>query len=137
MATTPPVRARRTRAWLTRLWLWGPVVLQMGVIFSASSVPDLRGLPGGVPDWFGHGVGYALLGALALRAFAGGRWAGVTARAVVGAALVSVLYGVTDELHQTRVSGRTADVRDVAADAAGASLAVAAGWSWRRFSSRA
>ncbi len=125
------------RIWLVRASLWGPVVLQMGVIFAASSVPNLHELPGGMPDWFGHGAGYALLGALALRAFAGGRWAGVTARAVVAAALLAVVYGVTDELHQTRVPGRTADVRDVAADAAGAGLAVAAGWSWRRLSSRA
>lgn len=127
--------AARPRRWLTRLWLWGPVILQMGVIFTASSVPDLRGLPGGMPDWLGHGVGYALLGALALRAFAGGRWAGVTARAALAAALLAAGYGITDELHQLRVPGRTADVRDVAADAAGASLAVATGWSWRRFSS--
>jgi len=126
----------RLRVWLTRASLWGPVVLQMGVIFAASSVPDLQALPGGLPDWFGHGAGYALLGALALRAFAGGRRAGVTARAVTAAALLAVLYGVTDELHQTLVPGRAADLRDVAADAAGAGLAVAAGWSWRRLSPR-
>ena len=122
------------RVWLTRASLWGPVVLQMGLIFAASSIPNLKTLPGGMPDWFGHGVGYALLGALALRAFAGGRRAGVTARTVVAAALVAVLYGVTDELHQTLVPGRSADLHDVAADAAGAGLAVAAGWSWRRLS---
>lgn len=123
--------------WLTRVSLWGPVVLQMGVIFAASSVPNLRELPGGMPDWFGHGVGYALLGALALRAFAGGRWAGVTPRTVAAAAFLAVLYGVTDELHQTLVPGRTADLRDVAADAAGAVLAVAVGLAWRRLSPRA
>ena len=124
------------RVWLTRASLWGPVVLQMGLIFAASSVPNLQALPGGMPDWFGHGVGYALLGALALRAFAGGRWTGVTAQAVVAAALLAALYGVTDELHQTLVPGRTAAVSDVAADVAGAVLAVTAGWSWRRLSPR-
>lgn len=125
------------RAWLTRLSLWGPVVLQMGVIFAASSVPNLRALPGGMPDWFAHGVGYAMLGALALRAFAGGRWGGVTARTVAAAAALAVLYGVSDELHQTWVPGRSASIDDVAADAAGAGLAVAAGLVWRRLSRRA
>jgi VanZ family protein len=124
------------RAWLIRVWLWGPVVLQMAVIFAASSVPNLGALPGGLPDWFGHLVGYAMLGGLALRAFAGGRLAGVTGRTVVAAALVAVLYGVTDELHQTLVPGRAADTRDVAADAAGAALAVGSGWTWRRLSRR-
>jgi len=122
------------RVWLTRASLWGPVVLQMGLIFAASSIPNLGALPGGMPDWFGHGVGYALLGALALRAFAGGRLAGVTVRTVAAAALVAVLYAVTDELHQTMVPGRTADLRDIAADAVGAGLGVAAGWVWRRLS---
>jgi hypothetical protein len=122
------------RVWLTRASLWGPVVLQMGLIFAASSIPNLERLPGGMPDWFGHGVGYALLGALALRAFAGGRLAGVTTRTVAAALLVAVLYAVTDELHQTLVPGRSADLRDIAADAAGAGLAVTAGWSWRRTS---
>src|SRR3989304_612163 len=73
--------------WLARTSLWGPVVLQMVVIFGASSVPNLQALPGGLPDWFGHGVGYALLGALALRAFAGGRLSGVTRRAGVAGGL--------------------------------------------------
>jgi hypothetical protein len=129
-------RSAGMHIWLTRFWLWGPVVLQMGVIFVASSIPDLGELPGGAPDWLGHGVGYAILGVLALRAFAGGRWSGVTARAVGAAALLAVLYGVSDELHQALVPGRSASVRDIAADAAGAGLAVSVGWAWRRFSGR-
>jgi len=137
VASTETASHLRRRRWLTRASLWGPVVLQMGLIFAASSVPNLQALPGGMPDWFGHGVGYALLGALALRAFAGGRRAGVTARALVAAALFATAYGITDELHQTWVPGRSADVRDVAADAAGAGLAVAAGWWWRQRSPRA
>jgi VanZ family protein len=119
------------RRWLRRVWLWGPVVLQMGLIFGASSIPDLKALPGGIPDWFGHGVGYVLLGGFSLRAFAGGRVDGVTPRAVLSAVVFATLYGVTDELHQILVPGRTPALDDLTADAVGAALAAAAGVIWR------
>jgi len=38
----------------------------------------------------------------------------------------SVLYGVSDEIHQIYVPGRTPDSLDVVADAVGAALGVAA-----------
>jgi VanZ family protein len=92
----------------------------MLLIFIASSIPELGALPGGMSDKSGHSIGYALLGGLLLRAFADGRMAGVTwGRAVLAAALATV-YGVTDEFHQSFVPGRTPDVIDIAADAAGA-----------------
>jgi VanZ family protein len=117
---------------ISRLWLWGPVGAQMAVIFVASSVPDLGALPGGTPDWAGHGAGYAVLGALLLRALSGGRLAGVTPVAVLTAIVGASLYGVTDEWHQSFVRGRSPGLGDLAADAAGAALAVVAGWAWAR-----
>lgn len=120
------------RAWLIRVWLWGPVVLQMAVIFVASSIPDLREIPGGVPASLGHVAGYCILGGLALRAFAAGRLSGVSARAAAAALLLASLYGVSDELHQVVVPGRSADLADLAWDAGGAAIAVAAGWFWRQ-----
>ena len=116
----------------TRLWLWGPVGVQMAIIFVASSVPDLGALPGCTPDWAGHGAGYAILGALLLRALSGGRLAGVTPLAVLAAVLGASLYGVTDEWNQSFVPGRSESLADVAADAAGAALAAAIGWAWAR-----
>ncbi len=118
------------RRWLRQVWLWGPVVLQMAVIFMASSIPNLKRLPGGVPDWFGHGAGYAILGGFALRAFAGGRMRGVTLVAVLTAVGLSAAYGVTDELHQAFVPGRSPELADVLADTTGAALAAGAGWIW-------
>lgn len=106
-------------------WLWGPVLVQMGLIFAASSIPNLHELPGGTPDWLGHGVGYALLGALALRALANARLDGVTARTAAVAIVIAALYGVTDEFHQAFVPGRSPDLTDLAADTAGAVLAAA------------
>lgn len=120
------------RAWLIRVWLWGPVVLQMAVIFVASSIPDLREIPGGVPAWFGHSAGYFILGGLALRAFAEGRISRVSTKNAAAALLLASLYGASDELHQIIVPGRSAELADLAADAAGAAIAVAVGWLWWR-----
>ena len=107
------------------LWLWGPAILQMAIIFVASSLPG-ESLPSDVPDHTAHFIGYALLGALVLRALAGARWDGVTIRAAGLAWIVSALYGMTDELHQGYVSGRTPTPDDWMADALGAATAVLA-----------
>lgn len=107
-----------------RLSLWLPVALQLSAIFVASSVPNLRQLPGGVSDHFGHFVGYALLGALLLRARSGASWDGVRLGAAAWAWALSTIYGISDEWHQTFVPGRTAAIDDVVADTLGAASAV-------------
>jgi len=112
----------------SRRWLWGPVVLQMALIFAASSIPNLKNLPGGMSDKSGHSIGYALLSGVLLRAFAGGRLRGVTWARGLLAIVLATLYGVTDEFHQLFVPGRSADRYDVLADCVGASLGVALGW---------
>ncbi len=123
------------------MFLWGPVVLQMVLIFAASSIADLGPLPG-MSDKSGHSIGYALLGALLLRAFAGGRLSGVTWGRAVAAAVLATLYGVSDEFHQTFVPGRSPDRFDVLADGIGATVAVLAAavvaraWGILKFSSR-
>lgn len=125
----------------TRAFLWGPVVLQMALIFIASSIPDLGALPGGMSDKSGHSIGYAILGAVLLRALAGGRLRGVTWGRAAAAVLLATLYGASDELHQSWVPGRSPDRLDVLADCLGAALAVTAGgaaraWSILKFSPR-
>ena len=120
----------RAGVWNLRspFWLWGPVVLLMTSIFIASSIPDVGQLPGGMSDKSGHSIAYAVLAGLLLRAFAGGRLSGITWRAAAAAGLVAAMYGVSDELHQSFVPGRTADRADVLADSIGAAVAVTAGW---------
>jgi len=99
-------------------------------LFSAMSEPPV--LPGDLSDKFEHGLAYAGLTLLLVRALAGGVWRGVTARVCVRAAAIAALYGATDELHQRFVPGREADVLDLAADALGASAAAALAGGWRR-----
>ncbi len=87
-------------------------LLWMAGILYASSLPGSEaGLP---PPWdkLAHLAAYAVLGFLL------GQGTGRPALAF----LIAALYGVSDELHQTRVPGREASVLDWLADAAGALL---------------
>ena len=106
------------------LWVWGPAVAQMGVIFFLSSLSEPP-LPEGISDHAGHSLGYAILGVLVLRALAGASWQGVTL--LRGAATVAwcTFYGMSDEWHQSFVPGRTPAWDDVAADLRGALLGAA------------
>lgn len=118
-------------------WLWGPPLVEMALIFSVSSMPSPPAPPGGLSDKWLHAVVYGMLGALLLRAFADGRWAGVRGSTAALAALVATLYGVTDELHQRFVPPRSPEVLDTIMDGIGASVAAGSTWAWsiiRRFS---
>lgn len=108
-----------------RPWIaWAPVVVYMVAIFVQSSFPSPPGITGGF-DWGDkalHLAGYGLLGFLA---------AGAALRtwperspgwvALVGFAIAAG-YGGTDEIHQSFVPERSADVLDFVADAVGAAL---------------
>ena len=120
------------------LYLWGPVLAHMALIFAASSRSDTSAVPSAIPDKVVHFAVYALLGVLILRAVAGGRQAGVTWSGVLVSIVIATLYGITDEWHQSFVPNRTPDVMDVVADLAGASAGaiVTAGVTRLRASSR-
>lgn len=108
------------------LWLWGPVALQMALIFAASSIPNLMSLPGDLSDHTGHFIGYAILGALVVRALAQGAWSRITPIVALAAWGLAVAYGASDEWHQTFVPGRSATVDDWIADGLGAAAAIVA-----------
>jgi VanZ family protein len=78
----------------------------------------------------GHVVAYAGLAVLVVRALAGGMPPHVTRPIAVRALVITIAYGISDEFHQSFVPGRTSDVLDVIADAAGAFLGVGACWAW-------
>ena len=111
---------------------WLPAAAWTGVIFwlSSGALPA----PGGVeiPDKVAHFAAYAALGALLWWAAAplGARTAAAVAVALGG------LYGASDEVHQRFVPGRSADIRDWAADLAGVAAAVAIAWALSRRRSR-
>ena len=111
------------------LWLWGPVALYMAALFYLSSQPTLPAASL-TPDWTQHGVAYAGLALVALRAVTGARWSAVGGRTIVLAWVIAAVYGVSDEIHQAFVPTRAPDVRDVVADSVGAALALGAVWAW-------
>jgi VanZ family protein len=101
----------------------------MAAIFIVSSLPEAP-LPTSVTDKSAHWLAYAALGVLVIRALGGGLPAQVTIRVALLALLITIGYGITDEIHQAFVPGRVADVADLYADAAGAAAATVACWAW-------
>jgi len=91
----------------------------MALIFYQSSLTSAP-LPSGFPDKVAHALGYAVLGALLLRALSGGFPVAPTLAMAGWSVALAVAYGITDELHQVFVPGRTADVADLFADGLGA-----------------
>jgi VanZ family protein len=91
----------------------------MAFIFAASSVPGSQ-IPGNIWDKLAHLLVYAVLGAVFTIPLSRGRWTGVHARTIAAAVMLSLLYGISDEIHQNFTPGRTPDVMDVVADTLGA-----------------
>jgi len=99
----------------------------MAVIFFLSSQSDLPAAPAGLSQEMflklSHIVGYAVLARLYEHALALPR----SGKRL--ALLLSVLYGLSDEYHQSFTPGRSPDAGDLAADVLGA---IAALWLLRR-----
>lgn len=128
------MKKKKARYKRQRLWKWGATLLYMAFIFWLSSM-SRPPLPAGFlsADKLAHLLLYAGLGGLAGIAVAGetGR------RPSLLSVLLVTAYGMTDEFHQSFVPGRSADIRDVGADMAGALLAQAAICLWVRVRSAA
>lgn len=104
------------------LTLWGPFLAALAIIFWLSSLSSAPGADY-VWDKLLHTVGYAGLGFLAMRAFHGG-FTRPRPAPTLYAALTVILWGISDEFHQSFVPGRDSSALDVVADAVGFSLSV-------------
>jgi VanZ family protein len=106
---------------------WLPVLGWMALIFLLSAQPGLRVSDDANVDrpirTLAHLASYAVLAALLVRALA--TRGGPTRVAAFGAWVVAVLYGVSDEIHQSFVPDRTGRPSDVLIDAIGAAIGVA------------
>ena len=109
--------------------LWGPVLIYMAGIFMASALPNPP-MPSNVPDVSLHEAAYFGLTLLLIRALANGTWAGVTLLTLASAWAIAVVYGLSDEFHQSFVPNRHAEFRDLAADAIGAFAAAIVAGAW-------
>jgi VanZ family protein len=110
---------------MRRILPWLPAAAWAATIYWLSSRPTVPAPEIPNVDKLAHFGAYAVLGALL--AFAAAR-AGVP---VAVAVLIGVLYGVSDEIHQMYVPGRSPDVLDWAADAAGVITACYLYTRWR------
>lgn len=109
---------------------WGPVCGYAGLIYylSSQSHPEetLPSFVGLFSDKVLHIAEYAVLGGLSYRAFRWGTneswrpWAGLLA------VLLTALYGLSDEVHQSFVPFRESSALDWLADSLGAVLGAAA-----------
>lgn len=105
----------------------------MALIFFLSAQPDLPHPRSGWMDLVvSSGAHVFMYGALALLL----RWAlGDGGRGLALAFGLALLYGISDELHQSFVPGRVPDILDLVSDGLGAALALAA-WQCLRHKSR-
>ncbi len=105
----------------------------MALIFVVSSievdVPGLRHLP--FRDKSLHFLEYGVLGWLCASASSRTWPSAATWRTASFAVFVAVLWGLSDEIHQALVPGRSAELADLFADALGALIGAVA---WHRFS---
>jgi len=110
---------------LRRLWLWGPVLGYVLLIFYLSSLSQIP-WASAYPDYLEHAIEYLGLAVLMARALNGGLNRAVPGRTLLLALLLCVGYAISDEIHQKFVPNRFADVTDVMSDAVGAGLGLAA-----------
>ncbi len=112
------------------LHAWGPAAALMAVIFVVSASSSPPRLPASVSDVTAHAIAYAVLAVAVLRALTGADFSRITGGGVLLAVVLTVAYGLTDEIHQSFVPGRTPELRDLAADTVGAVAGAALGWAW-------
>lgn len=110
--------------------LWGPVVVYMAAIYYGAALSQVPGPAARLSDTVIHMGGYAGLAIVTLRAVAGGRWSGITRRAVLLALVITTAHGMTVEVEQMFVPTRFAEWRDVGNNFVGALAGLGAVWAW-------
>ena len=109
-----------------------PLILYLGLVFYISSGPVTSLVLKSIRDYFLHGTEYCGLYILVYRSIhegldskpgRGGYWL---------AAGLTVLYGISDEFHQSFVPTRDSSFSDVLADGAGAMLGIVVLAGWKR-----
>ena len=101
------------------LIFWLPAIVWMGVIFTFSSIPDLKTdlKEDFILRKIAHILEYAILTFLLIR---GLRQEKLNIRKIIIFSLIfAVFYALTDEYHQTFILGRQGTLRDVGIDSIG------------------
>lgn len=102
-----------------------PVLVYCIAIFMQSSFPATKSIPPfPMADKVLHLVGYALLGGLFLRALRTFSIRDNKMLIIFLSMILSSLYGISDEIHQSFVPERSADIYDALADTVGSIFGV-------------
>lgn len=121
--------------WSSSLVYWLVLLAHAILIFWFSSLTsdEIPRAVGAVWDKLLHGASFALLAFFFLLAVNRGFRHPVRPAVMVAAVMVTLLYGLFDEWHQSRVATRVASVTDLLADGTGGVVAVAVYWQLSRF----
>jgi VanZ family protein len=117
-----------TRSVFLRFWL--PVLLYTSLIFVLSSMSHPP-IPSGISGDSLHYPEYATLAFLLARALQGNRSGVARPSYLLGAFVLSILFGATDEFHQAFVPDRVPDVQDWLHDGIGAAVGAFSWAIWR------
>ena len=111
---------------------WLPVIVLCAVIFWQSCFATPHVLPSWpLQDKMAHAGIYGVLAALWIRAFNSlESWRGRSRLLLTTGVVLSTLYGLSDEWHQSFVPARTADAADLMADFVGSLIG---GWIYLHF----
>jgi VanZ family protein len=107
--------------------LWGPVVVWMTIIFLLSNRQSVQVSDQTVPNFIFfktlHVIEYAILFTLNVRAFKHTYTKATGKLWFYSALAITILYAMSDEIHQTFIPTREGRLRDVIIDASGAIIA--------------
>jgi len=107
------------------LRFWFPVFCYSGIIFTASTIPNLKTpLPDTGFDKFVHVLEFMPFGFLLARALIQGEDKFNDKKIWILVSIASLLYGISDEWHQSFVIGRSCTMGDVIADTVGGILGI-------------
>ena len=113
---------------------WLPALFWALLIFFQSHNPSPPGADL-APDYVLHFLAYGILGAAVLFGISGGfkpLWNGLfSPRQAVAAVILSILYGFSDEWHQSFIPKRNSSWADIAADSLGAVVFMALAMIWK------
>ena len=111
-----------------------PMVVVMGTIFFLShKAGDEIDLPAFAhSDLVAHMIIYAVLGAAVVYAWSAGFKRRNPLKVVLYSVNICLLYGISDEFHQSFVPGRYVSAMDVLADTVGALLVCIAWWLYSK-----
>ncbi|HPC36309.1 MAG TPA: VanZ family protein [Candidatus Marinimicrobia bacterium] len=116
---------------MNRFWLKVPAILYAVLIFGLSSFSKTPSVK--IPIWnfdkLVHMLEYTVFGILLMLAFRSNQIGKPMRRANFQSSILGVLYGLSDEIHQYFVPGRTSSLADLGADALGILLGV---WIFNR-----